>query len=192
MQRRVSTAIENYITKYKHTIKTGIIKIIDTNKQREDVNPETIEQINEDLISLLQQLYDYPILELEHEVFQKRKRVKNVVELQHRCTAYRANGEQCTRKKKSQLYCGTHLKGTPHGCISVNTDDETPVDESIKVQVWTQDIGGIYYYIDDDYNVYDSNAILLNSVNPSVIAKYTKTINPETGETVYNIPEFNL
>ena len=35
-----------------------------------------------------------------------------------RCMAKRANGEQCTRRKKQDsCYCGTHTKGTPHGTV---------------------------------------------------------------------------
>ena len=51
----------------------------------------------------------------------KRKRVKNVVHLSDRCCAKRANGEQCTRRRKDTTteYCGTHLKGTPHGICDV-------------------------------------------------------------------------
>ena len=35
-----------------------------------------------------------------------------------KCNAKRANGTQCTRRKKQDsCYCGTHIKGTPHGTI---------------------------------------------------------------------------
>lgn len=192
MERNINMLIENEFTKYKNKIKTEIVELINQNKQYENIDNNVIEKINSKLMLLLQELYDYPILKLEHDVFQKRKRTKNFVELQHRCIAYRANGEQCTRKKKSQYFCGTHLKGTPHGYIKIDTNSLPQIDGNIKVQVWTQDIGGIHYYIDDNNNVYDSDAILFNEDCPSVIAKYTKSIDQETGEIVYHIPEFNL
>ena len=44
---------------------------------------------------------------------------------------------------------------------------------------------GIIYYIDDDYNVYDTIDIHNNITNPKVIAKYTN----ENG--LYKIPDFN-
>ena len=36
-----------------------------------------------------------------------------------RCCGIRANGQQCTRRKKEgqDKYCGTHIKGTPHGTL---------------------------------------------------------------------------
>ena len=192
MERNVNMLVENEFTKYKHKIKKEIVELINKNEQHQNINGDIIKSINNDLMSLLQDLYDYPILKLEHEVFQKRKRTKNYVELQYRCIAYRANGEQCTRKKKSPHFCGTHLKGTPHGFIEIDPNNTIQIDENIKVQVWTQDIGGIHYYIDDNNNVYDSNAIISNTENPSIIAKYTKTLDSETGEIVYHIPDFNL
>ena len=35
-----------------------------------------------------------------------------------KCQAKRSNGIQCTRRKKQDsCYCGTHIKGTPHGTV---------------------------------------------------------------------------
>ena len=49
---------------------------------------------------------------------------------------------------------------------------------------WAQEIKGIIYYIDEEGNVYDTDDILGQTVNPRVIAKYVKT-----GDN-YNIPAF--
>ena len=133
---------------------------------------------------LVQYIYDYDRLVLGKEDFLKRKRVKNVVHLSDRCCAKRASGEQCTRRKKTECeYCGTHMKGTPHG-ICDNDDDDKPVGQ--KVEVWAQEIHGIIYYIDKTCNVYQVEDIIANKVNPKVIAKYVKT-----GDK-YAIPEFNI
>ena len=106
----------------------------------------------EDMNKLLQYIYDYERLYFVKEDFQKRKRVKNFVPIFDRCCAKRANNEQCTRRKKeSSEYCGTHLKGTPHGIVDINTDSTNTTQ---KVEVYAQDIQGIIYYIDKNNNVY--------------------------------------
>jgi hypothetical protein len=136
------------------------------------------------LSQLVQYVYDYDRLVLGKEDFLKRKRVKNVVHLSDRCCAKRASGEQCTRRKKTDCeYCGTHMKGTPHG-ICDSEGDNKPLGQ--KVEVWAQDIQGIIYYIDKVDNVYQVEDIIVNKVNPKVIAKYVKI-----GEQ-YSIPEFNI
>ena len=102
---------------------------------------------------------------------QKRKRVKNIVPTFERCRAKRANGEQCTRRKKtSHQLCGTHIKGTPHGMIQLSEK----VDEMKKISIWAQDIKGIIYYIDENHHVYDTKDIYENKINPKIIARWEK------------------
>ena len=60
----------------------------------------TIEQLCKQLTKFV---YEYEKLKMTKEDFMKRKRVKNMVPSQQRCLAKRANGEQCTRKKKRGL-----------------------------------------------------------------------------------------
>ena len=45
------------------------------------------------------------------------RRVWKIIPPGERCCGLRANGQQCTRRKKEgqDKYCGTHIKGTPHG-----------------------------------------------------------------------------
>ena len=69
-------------------------------------------------------VFDYDQISLSKEDFTKRKRVKNVVPIQLRCCAKRANGEQCTRRKKDDNdFCGTHIKGIPYGKIDCEVDE---------------------------------------------------------------------
>jgi len=75
------------------------------------------------------------------------------------------------------------MKGTPHGII--DGQFETKVTTQ-KVEVWAQDIQGIIYYIDKANNVYQAEDIVINKVNPKIIAKYVKI-----GDN-YSIPEFNI
>ena len=171
MERRINKKIEAYITALKDNIKLKADQL----GLATDLN----------MGHLVQYVYDYDRLVLGKDDFVKRKRVKNVVHLSDRCCAKRANGEQCTRRKKDENseYCGTHIKGTPHG-ICDNEETEKPVGQ--KVEVWAQDIHGIIYYIDKLYNVYQAEDIIVNKLNPKVIAKYIKI-----GEN-YSIPEFNI
>ena len=127
------------------------------------------DDINSDL---LQFIYDYPNLELAKEDFQKRKRVKNSVPWHERCSALKAEGIQCTRRRKDTTeFCGTHLKGTPHGIVN---NDKPVKSEFTKISVIPQEIDGIIYNIDDHGNIYDPQDIHQNLKNPKVIAKYEK------------------
>ena len=170
MERRINKKIEAYITDLKDSVRSKADQL--------GLNTDP------NLSQLVQYVYDYDRLVLVKEDFLKRKRVKNVVHLSDRCCAKRASGEQCTRRKKTDCeYCGTHMKGTPHG-ICDNEGDNKPLGQ--KVEVWAQDIQGIIYYIDKVDNVYQVEDIIVNKVNPKVIAKYVKN-----GEQ-YSIPEFNI
>jgi len=170
MEKRLNKKIELYITQFKESIREKITLMGLTK----------CEQMNQ----LLQYVYDYDRLSFSKEDFQKRKRVKNFVPIFDRCCAKRANNEQCTRRKKEgSEYCGTHLKGTPHGIVD-NQSETTSTTQ--KVEVYAQDIQGIIYYIDKNNNVYQVEDIVSNKVNPKIIAKYVKD-----GEN-YSIPEFNI
>lgn len=172
MEKRINKKIDNYMTEFKDNIKFKADELGMT----KDTN----------LSKLVQFIFDYDErLCLGKEDFMKRKRVKNVVHLSDRCCAKRANGEQCTRRKKDDSeYCGTHLKGTPHGMFEL--EEEEPKNQGQKIEVWAQEIQGIIYYIDKSFNVYQTEDIMQGKVNPKVIAKYVKN-----GDN-YSIPDFNL
>ena len=170
MERRINKKIESYITAFKEDVKERAEELGLTN--------------NNSLSSLVKFVYDYDRLVLVKEDFMKRKRVKNSVHLADRCCAKRANCEQCTRRRKEgSEYCGTHLKGTPHGICKL---DENEKPQGQKIEVWVQDIQGIVYYIDKNNNVYQTEDIYTNKSNPKVIAKYVKD-----GDN-YSIPEFKI
>ena len=170
MERRLNRKIEEYVTDFKQSVLSKA--------QQLGLNNDP------NLAALVKYVYDYDRLVLNKEDFMKRKRVKNAVHLADRCGAKRASCEQCTRRKKEGFeYCGTHLKGTPHG-ICETGDNDKPSGQ--KIEVWVQDIQGIVYYIDKNNNVYQTEDIYTNKVNPKIIAKYLKT-----GDN-YSIPEFNM
>jgi hypothetical protein len=171
MEKRINKKIEAYLSEFKDNVKEKASHI--------GLNNDS------NLTQLVQYIYDYERLCLNKDDFMKRKRVKNAVHLSDRCCAKKANGEQCTRRKKDPAdeYCGTHLKGTPHGILELKEDSKP---QGQVVEVWAQDIQGIIYYIDKNNNVYQTEDIMQGKVNPKIIARYLKN-----GD-VYSIPEFNI
>ena len=176
MEKRLVKKIQTHEVDLKNNIK----KWFEDNKTKVSFNVDGSDNFSE----FLQFMYDFPGLEFNKDDFQKRKRIKNIVPHYERCIAKRANGEQCTRRKKDDnCYCGTHIKGTPHGIL----DNETVVPNNItKIEVWVQEIMGINYYIDSNNNVYKAEDIIANKNNPTVLAKWIL----ENG--VYKIPAFNI
>lgn len=153
MEKRISAKLASFLCEFK----TDIIKKMKESEVKVD--------------ELCQYIDDYECLTLEKIDFTKRKRVKSVVPYYLRCTAKRANGEQCTRKKKDAIdYCGTHEKNRPHGIMEPSTDTK---ENLTKLEVWIQDINGIIYYIDGFNNVYKTDDIMGNKINPKIIAKYS-------------------
>ena len=76
-------------------------------------------------------------------------------------------------KKKDELeFCGTHEKSTPYGFIDNNNEVKQNVT---KIDIWYQEINGIYYYIDKINNVYLPEDIISNKTNPRIIATWKKT-----------------
>jgi hypothetical protein len=170
MERRLNKKSEVYVTSFKDSIReqSGVLGLSQ----------------NAQVDKLLQYVYDYERLVFTKDDFQKRKRVKNFVPIFDRCSAKRANNEQCTRRKKGGCeYCGTHVKGTPHGVVDLTSETKVTTQ---KIEVWAQDVQGIVYYIDKFNNVYQAEDIMLNRMNPKIIAKYTKTLD------AYHIPEFGI
>lgn len=179
MERNINKKVEQYQVEFKNDIKkwlqTESAKITST-KGAEDLTSK-----------FLQFVFDYNSLLFNKDDFQKRKRIKNIVPSNDLCIAKRANGEQCTRRKKDENsdFCGTHIKGTPHGEMNSIMDDKAK--NMSKVEIWVQEIKGINYYIDSLNNVYKPEDIISNKQNPSVIAKWSLS-----EEGVYKIPLFGI
>ena len=179
MERRISGKIDTYTIGFKDDVSSKIREVnaamtaaLAANQDQQ----QSILQIDSLCKQLISFVYDYDKLKLSKEDFVKRKRVKNIVPSQHRCHAKRANGEQCTRKKKVGCdYCGTHTKGAPNSIM----EDESNGNAANKVSqqsvnVWVQNIKGIEYFIDSNNNVYKHEDVIENSTNPQVIAKCAK------------------
>ena len=155
MNRRINKAIELYFQRFKNDI-------VEKAQQGADIAR---------LLSIIQ---NYPTPIITPKEYEKRQRTKNIVPLYERCKAKRANGEQCTRRKrKGEDLCGTHIKGAPHGLMDIQ-NTESMVQ---KIDVWIQEIGGINYYIDANENIYDPQDVYQNKPNPRCIHKYKKDID---------------
>jgi hypothetical protein len=170
MEKRLNKKIQDYIADFKNSIREKASELNMVNSEEEN--------------KLLQFIYDYERLSINKEDLQKRKRVKNFVPIFDRCCAKRANNEQCTRRKKENCeYCGTHLKGTPHGIVDALNEEQNSTQ---TIEVFAQEIHGIIYYLDNNENVYQAEDIISNKINPKIIAKYIKEDNN------YIIPAFTL
>lgn len=160
MEQKIKLRLKDYFIKYKDDIKLWI-------------NENDIEIKNKNgepcINNFLEFIYDYPHIEISKQDFQKRTRAKNNIPNYERCCALRLNGERCTRKKKNNEFCGTHIKGIPYGSIQ-----EKQQNADIKIDVWIEEINGIYQYIDAKGNVYSTEDITENIHNPRIICKYKK------------------
>lgn len=162
--------IETYIVEFKDKIRSKAFEIDFTEK----------EKINE----LIEFVYEYSRLVFTKEDLTKRKRVKTSIPCAQRCIAKRADGDQCTRRKKKDTdFCGTHCKGIPHGIICTEINQE---EENEKIEVVAEDINGIVYYLDNKGNVYKTEDILNGKENPQIIATY------RLSNGKYTIPDFGL
>ena len=173
MDKTINKKIKTYVTEFKAFIKT---------KTLETFSNESEQKVND----FLQEMYNYETLVLSKEDISKKKRIKNAIPGCNRCIAKRATGEQCTRKQKEGYeYCGTHVKGVPHGIVTTNEEVQQE-NELVRSEVVAKDIHGIVYYVDTFNNVYKTEDILNQVKNPQIIAK-CEIINGE-----YGIRKFGL
>ncbi len=169
MERRVSKKVDTHIAQLKNDIKDWL----------EENNYLTNSGTKSDFLKFV---FDYQQLNLNKEDFQRRKRTKNSVEAEGRCKACRATGEQCSRRRKGDSeFCGTHIKGIPHGKIEENNELEK---KTKKRELWLEDIRGIQYFLDAEGNVYDYEDVLNKVRNPRIIAHYDKN------DGKYSIPDY--
>jgi hypothetical protein len=110
---------------------------------------------------------------------------KNTVPMSLRCVAKRLNCDQCTRRRnKTSAFCGTHFKSRPFGVfdVVVLADD----DIVHLISVFTQEIQGIVFHLDENLNVYDTGDILNDVRDPKILTKAVY----EDG--IYTIPSLGL
>ena len=170
MEKRINIKVDEYVQQFKDDVCAKSLELEFDDKHK--------------IAKLMEFIYDYSRITLQKEDFIKRKRVKNSIPDMNRCSAKRASGEQCTRRRKTECeFCGTHSKGTPHGLVQTIQDMTNAVQ---KMDVFAEEVKGIVYYIDKFMNVYKTEDILEGKENPEIIAQSVKV-----GDT-YTIPEFGL
>lgn len=163
MERRINLLITNYVGDFK----------TNTLKRAQELGITGDDNVK----SLLQYVCDYNRLTLTAEDFAKRQRIKHVVSPEERCNGQRGAGSQCTRRKqKDKDYCGTHGKLTL--CLEsgeTSSSNKKPVPELSKMlEVWTEDINGILYYVDASGKIYDAEDIVCNKKDPRILGRYNK------------------
>ena len=93
MEKRIKTKINKYFINFKQSLDEKISEL--------NLSPKATAELRE-------YIYNFPELNISKDDFAKRKRTKNTIPSYERCNAKRANGEQCTRKKKGEnSLCGT-------------------------------------------------------------------------------------
>lgn len=161
MDKRLNKRIETYVVKFKDDIRDKINGLEFVDKEK--------------LSELIAFVYDYERLTLSKEDFSKRKRVKNSIPGTNRCSAKRASGEQCTRRRKTDCeFCGTHFKGAPHGLMC--TEEHSVQTTKQNVDINAEDVNGIIHHIDNFNNVYNTEDILKGVENPRIVATYKSGI----------------
>ena len=112
----------------------------------------------------------------------EKPKVKKDISVNEQCNATRMDGERCTRRKKQDgHFCGTHINCPSPIAFTVDT-----VPSITDKVVSAIDIQGIIYYIDEDLNVYNTEDVIKEVVDPSIIGR--ACIN----NGVYTIPSLGL
>jgi hypothetical protein len=147
----------------------------------------SFQQEKEKLQELMEFIYEYSIPNETKVTKEKKtkKQTKPPITLENRCIAKLSNGGQCSRQRlKDGHLCGSHVKLQPFGTISTNEIKEGK--EIVSHEVFAVEIQGLVYFIDHIGNVFRTEDILNNTLNPKIIAQYVKTDNG------YTIPSLGL
>jgi len=180
--RKPVTKMQDYFTEFKSNLQKKILALDFQHPQDKQKAQELLEYIHE------YPSYPPPLQEQEVQTqtqIPKPKKTKTPLELKNRCVAKLSNGGQCSRQSlKDGTLCGSHVSIQPYGMIS--TSEIKDGKEIVSHEVFAVEIQGLVYYIDHLGNVFRTEDILLNAVNPAIIAKYVKT------ESGYTIPSLGL
>lgn len=171
MEQQLNKKFEEYIIKFKEDIKTKLFQI----------NGVDSYKINE----IMEYIYDYDRLTFTKEDIKQRK-TKDDRPAFEKCIAILPNGEQCPKKKKKNLqYCGGHSE------LGSLNNTSIPGEEFKQIEVYSENIGGIIYYIDRFNNVYNTEDVMNNKQNAKIIAKYNPLErNENDADNIHNIIKF--
>lgn len=108
--------------------------------------------------------YDVPNIITKDDLVPS-KRTKNVIPLKDRCEAKKSNNDRCSRRKKDGTnFCGTHIKGTPHGKVNDSVSLKKKYYDNVEIK-------GITYFVDSESNIYNHHDIYNNTINPRIIGR---------------------
>jgi len=113
---------------------------------------------------------DYNIDKYElYKYLEKKKKKNNNLSstCSELCMARKQDGNQCTRKKKFNDYCGKHINSHKYGRIddSSNLLEDYSEDENY-IMVWKEKYENIDYLVDSNNIVYTNNI-----ENPEIIGR---------------------
>jgi hypothetical protein len=132
MEKKVNATIQSHILAMKENLKEKIQKYGSEH--------------NCDMSCIIQYMFDYPPLIIKNEDIVRKKRSKTAINPKIRCCAKRANGEQCTRKKReNSKFCGTHEKVCPYGEVNISQMKEE-ASEHITEEIETVNEKGIIHF----------------------------------------------
>lgn len=158
MQNRINKKVSEYIQLFKNDLCSKI-----SNNDYETKN------------DLIKYIYDYDNFKLKDEDLNKRQRNKTTICISERCMAKRSDGEQCSRRKRKKYdFCGTHLKGQPHGKVNnvENSEHYLELDNiKVKVDVYTEEEQGVIYFKDKNENYYNTDDVMGELINPRIMHK---------------------
>jgi len=151
--------VNDKITTSMRSIKDSITSWFEENS----CNVISIHDGQDKTSDLLKYIYDMQLPHISIDDLQKKTRTRAIIPDDIRCTARRASGEQCSRRRKGNYTtCGTHAK---------SNDVSGPVPHKI-VKYKTCVYKGIHYYIDDNHNVYQTEDIMNSVEHPRIIATW--------------------
>ena len=115
---------------------------------------------------------DYGLHQYQKEIYKKyisfdcnspkyEKKKKNNICKSEQCLAKKANGSQCSRRKKfDHNFCGSHIKSLPYGMVDNYTEIGSNSSDNIDnnyIETWVDPILGSGYLVDKNNIVYTNN-----------------------------------
>ena len=87
MENKINKKLETYVRQFKD----------DISRRLDTLN---VNMVDDEKQLVLSYINNYTTLQLDPVDFMKRKRIASSTSIHDRCTAKKASGDQCTRKKK--------------------------------------------------------------------------------------------
>jgi hypothetical protein len=107
-----------------------------------------------------------------HSILNVKPKMNHSIPSNQRCIARKSINDQCTRRKnKISCFCGTHSKIQPFGFCKDSLDNDCVMR---IIVLYTQDINGIIYHLDEYFNIYNTEDVINDKQNPTIIGRVSK------------------